>query len=226
MSPIMMLGKIQSGKTRAFIGLLSLGFDNDFDMVFILTKNSVALATQTVKRKKKEFLYFIDEREVEVFGIMNVLDSLTDYELSKNLIIVAKKEKKNLVRISNFIRDYMISTKKKVIVIDDEAYTTGIGFQKINDTEDEFDLRKVSFAVNEIRGSLEGCSFVQVPATPYALYLQPDFNGSDIKPIRPAHSVLVPSGEGYIGGDYYFMKAGEPNHPGRYIYEEVSEEEH
>ncbi len=226
MSPIMMLGKIQSGKTRAFIGLISLAFDNDFDMVFVLTKNSVALATQTVKRMKKEFSYFIDEEEVEIFDIMNVLDGLTDYELSKKLIIVAKKEKKNLVRISNFIRDYMISTKKKAIVIDDEADTTGIGFQKVKDTEDEFDLRKVSAAVNEIRGSLEGCSFVQVTATPYALYLQPDFNGSDIKPIRPAHTVLVPSGEGYIGGDYYFMKAGEPSHPGRYIYEEVSEEEH
>ena len=33
--PIMMLGSIQSGKTRAFIGLMALCFDNDFDMTII-----------------------------------------------------------------------------------------------------------------------------------------------------------------------------------------------
>ena len=47
--PIMMLGKIQS------TGLIALAFDNDFDMVFILTKNSKALINQTVSRMKKEF---------------------------------------------------------------------------------------------------------------------------------------------------------------------------
>ena len=36
-SPIMMMGNIQSGKTRAFIGLMSLCFDNDFDMTIILS---------------------------------------------------------------------------------------------------------------------------------------------------------------------------------------------
>ena len=52
--PIMMLGKIQSGKTRAYTGLIALAFDNDFDMVFILSKNSKALINQTVSRMKKE----------------------------------------------------------------------------------------------------------------------------------------------------------------------------
>ena len=36
-SPIMLLGSIQSGKTRAFIGLMALCFDNGFDMTLILT---------------------------------------------------------------------------------------------------------------------------------------------------------------------------------------------
>lgn len=44
--PIMMHGMIQSGKTRAFTGLIALAFDNKFDMVFILTKNSKALVQQ------------------------------------------------------------------------------------------------------------------------------------------------------------------------------------
>ena len=53
--PIMMLGSIQSGKTRAFIGLMALCFDNDFDMTIILTKCSKALVQQTVSRMMAEF---------------------------------------------------------------------------------------------------------------------------------------------------------------------------
>ena len=59
--PLMMFGKIQSGKTRAFTGLMALAFDNKFDYVFILTKNNKALVEQTYKRIKMESLWDSDE---------------------------------------------------------------------------------------------------------------------------------------------------------------------
>lgn len=223
--PIMMLGKIQSGKTRAFTGVMALAFDNGFDMVFILTKNSKALVDQTRKRMRTEFREAIRENEVEVFDIIKINDGLTDYELDKKVIIVAKKEKSNLDRISKFISDYTINQSRFCLVIDDEADTTGIGFDKVKDSEDEFDLRKVSARVNAIRGSLDGCVFIQVTATPYALYLQPDFNEEKIEPIKPQKTILVPSGDGYIGGEYYFLKSKKDDHPAQYIFEAVSEEE-
>ena len=34
--PLMMLGKIQSGKTRSFIGVISLAFDNGYDLAVVL----------------------------------------------------------------------------------------------------------------------------------------------------------------------------------------------
>ena len=82
--PIMMLGKIQSGKTRAYTGLIALAFDNCFDLVIILTKNSVALVNQTYKRMRHEFHNEINNDEVEVLNIMTLFDGkITDYELSK-----------------------------------------------------------------------------------------------------------------------------------------------
>ena len=45
----------------------------------------------------------------------------------------------------------------------------------------------------------------------YALYLQ-NFEFIDdniMKPIKPLKTVLVPSGEGYIGGEYYFVYSEE-----------------
>lgn len=224
--PIMLLGKIQSGKTRAFTGLMALAFDNRFDMVFILTKNSKALVQQTYKRMRREFKEFIQENEVEVFDIMKVLEGLTDYELDKKIVIVAKKEKRNLDKISSFISEYTIQQRKYCLIIDDEADTTGIGFSKVKDSIDEFDLRTVASKVNEIRNGLDGCVFVQVTATPYALYLQPDFDEERLRPIKPERTVLLPSGEGYIGGEYYFINSKKDDHSAQYIFEVVSEEEH
>ena len=223
--PLMMLGKIQSGKTRAFTGLIALLFDNNFDMVLILTKNSQALAKQTYKRMRQEFKNAIDEDEAEVFDIMKKYDTYTDFELEKKIIIIAKKEKTNLDYSASFITDYVLHQRKNCLIIDDEADACGIGFMKAKNTDDEFDLSTIAQKVNEIRGNLKGCVFVQVTATPYALYLQPEFNKSKIEPIKPKKTVLVPSGDGYIGGEYYFIESQNDDDPARFIFAPVSDEE-
>ena len=57
--PGMLLGKIQSGKTRAFIGIIALAFDNGYDIAIILTKGTKALAQQTYERLEEDFLDLI-----------------------------------------------------------------------------------------------------------------------------------------------------------------------
>ncbi|MGL5638264.1 MAG: hypothetical protein ACRCW7_02830, partial [Cetobacterium sp.] len=204
--PLMMLGKIQSGKTKSFIGVISLSFDNGYDLAVILTKNSNALAKQTVARMKQEFSEFLEEDSVEIFDIMNVSPNMTKFELEKKLIIVVKKEKNNLPRLMNFIQTYSLAQNKKCLIIDDEADFVSVGYDKNKETE-EFDLRKIAAQINELKLQTE-CKFIQVTATPYSLYLQPENidlgNDIEIKPVKPYKTVLVPSGEGYIGGEYYF----------------------
>lgn len=223
--PIMMLGKIQSGKTRAYTGLIALAFDNDFDMVFILTKNSKALINQTVSRMKKEFQEFICNYDIAVSDIMKFNTRISGYQLEQKNIIIAKKEKNNINRLIDFINNYSIN-EKKCLIIDDEADTTGIGYNKVKG-EDEYTLRMVSSKVNEMRGTLNGCVFVEVTATPYALYLQPEFQKHDeIHPIKPLSTILVPWGKDYIGGDYYFIKSKDINHPASMLFEPVDIKEH
>lgn len=48
--PGVLLGKIQSGKTRAFIGIMATAFDEGIDVVVVLTKNSQLLGEQTTRR--------------------------------------------------------------------------------------------------------------------------------------------------------------------------------
>ena len=223
--PLMMLGKIQSGKTRSFIGVTALAFDNGYDLAIILTKNSNALAKQTVARMQQEFAVFKDDDIVDIFDIMCVPQELSKFELDKKIIVVVKKEKNNLPNMINFIEKYSLDKEKKCLIIDDEADFCSIGFEKDKDTE-EYDLRKIASQINSLRAHIT-CRFIQVTATPYALYLQPEtikLNHEDkIIPIKPADTVLVPYGDKYIGGDYYFDE--EKNPLNKYLFYAVTDDE-
>lgn len=98
-NPGMLLGKVQSGKTRTFISILALAFDNGFDIAIVLSKNSKALIEQTAKRLNTEFKAFTDEGELEIYDIMHAPSSFGAFELDGKLIFVAKKQSDNLRRL-------------------------------------------------------------------------------------------------------------------------------
>lgn len=106
-NPIMLLGSIQSGKTRAFIGLMALCFDNDFDMTIILTKCSKALVEQTVSRLTAEFDCFrTGNSTVGDIIAQNILD--IDFRGAKTM---ADKE----YVVNQFLKRYR--GKKRIIVV-------------------------------------------------------------------------------------------------------------
>lgn len=222
--PLMMLGKIQSGKTRSFIGLTALAFDNGYDLSVILTKNSNALAKQTVARLQQEFSDFKEDDVLDIFDIMCIPKEMSKFELDKKLIIVVKKEKNNLPKMIEFIEKYSLEGRKKCLIIDDEADFCSIGYEKNKELE-YYDLRRIASQINSLRNHID-CRFVQVTATPYSLYLQPDtieLNNKSIEPVKPAETVLVPFGDAYVGGDYYFDK--EVNSLNDYLFYAIDEEE-
>ena len=77
--PGLLLGKIQSGKTRAFVGVMALCFDRGVDICVILTKGTKPLAEQTVLRMNADFYDFVDGKqqnpnlpEVKIYDIIEV----------------------------------------------------------------------------------------------------------------------------------------------------------
>ncbi|MBP7349131.1 MAG: hypothetical protein KA965_10655, partial [Butyrivibrio sp.] len=200
-------------------------FDNGYDLAIILTKNSNALARQTVARMQQEFTAFKDDDIVDIFDIMCIPQELSRFELDKKLIIVVKKEKNNLPKMIDFIEKYSLGSQKKCLIIDDEADFCSIGFE-INKETDEYDLRTIASQINSLREHIT-CNFIQVTATPYALYLQPETielkHDDKIVPIKPADTVLVPYGDKYIGGDYYFDT--EKNPLNKFLFYAINEEE-
>lgn len=227
--PGMLLGKIQSGKTRAFIGAIALAFDNGYDMTIVLTKGTNALTKQTYERLKRDFYSFFQNDKVEICDIMHLPRNYTGYELHKKLIIVVKKETNNMRRIIEaLVTTYPDLRQRKLLIIDDEADYASIGF-RMNRNEGIIEINKIAEQINELREKIASYDFLQVTATPYSLYLQPEelrIEESRIfKPVRPAFTVLLPTYEGYIGGEYYFDESENERSAAFYVYEPVSKEE-
>jgi Z1 domain len=222
--PGMLLGKIQSGKTRTFLGVMALAFDNDFDVCVVLTKGTRALAKQTFERIDQEFQAFSDE--MSIFDIMN-MPELSRWEMGRKLVFVVKKQADNLDRLYDaFAHEYPELREKRVLIIDDEADFASVSFSR---SAGDISLRVIGGQIQHVRKLLKTCAFLQVTATPYALYLQPEnitIRGASFLPIRPAFTELVPVHQDYVGGDLYFPEnTTDAKGPADFIHVSVTERE-
>jgi adenine-specific DNA methylase len=130
----MLLGKIQSGKTRAFVGVIARAFDRDFDVAVVFTKGTKTLSAQTVARLAFDLREFIDEDELLVFDIMKTPGTLTKSEQRRKLVIVAKKQAKNLERMLKFFNEeYPDLKSRRILIVDDEADLASVRFVKKKD---------------------------------------------------------------------------------------------
>lgn len=228
--PGMLLGKIQSGKTRTFIGIVALAFDRGFDICIVFTKGTKALSEQTCQRLNDEFSYFVENDVVKVYDIMNLPPQLTPFLRRQKLIFVVKKETNNLDRLVQLFNSYPDLTEKRTLIVDDEADFASIGFKKDKNAENGISVNVLASKINNIRSNFKDhYNFLQVTATPYSLYLQPrgDFNLNSFtfEPIRPAFTTLVPIYDQYIGGRQYFEESKDNESLFSHIYINVSDDE-
>jgi hypothetical protein len=222
--PGMLLGKIQSGKTKTFMGAIALAFDNGFDIAIILTKGTKALTRQTIARVKRDFASFQARDLLQIHDIMTMPEGLTAWELSQKIVIVAKKQVDNLERLESLFRDrYPVLRDKRALIIDDEADYASVGFRNLKDQG--VDINVTGRRIDQLRATTGQSAVLQVTATPYSLYLQPEdliVQGIEFRPIRPAFTELVPVHPDYVGSDYYFDGSQEEGSVASFMYRSVS----
>lgn len=227
--PGILLGKIQSGKTRAFIGVIALGFDRGYDIAIVLTKGTKALAEQTHARLSTDFKEFVDDHQLQIFDIMHVPENLVAWELKQKIVMVVKKEKNNLKRTFKALMEtYPNLQHKKVLIIDDEADYASVTYRRDKESG-IIEQGTIGRMIDELRTKVAQSDFLQVTATPYSLYLQPDDSlpesGYIFLPKRPAFTVLLPTHPYYVGGDFYFADDLDPSKVGYYVFQEIPAEE-
>ena len=137
--PGMLLGKIQSGKTRGFLGVIARAFDRGYDVAIVLTKGTKTLSAQTVARITSDFADFVNDDEVAVFDIMKMPPRLTKSERARKIIIVAKKQAQNLSRLLILFEEtYPDLRDRRTLLIDDEADLASVRFVKGTSNNGDF----------------------------------------------------------------------------------------
>ena len=220
--PCLLLGKVQCGKTDTFLSIMGLCFDRGIDIAVVMTKGTRTLTKQTIQRLNKDFRFFKDNGtygQKVVVSVWDVLDlykrgGLSDYQLNNpanKFIIVCKKENTNLKDLVALFESNELLRSKKVLVCDDEAdFASRAYYQR----KGEFSLLRIAEHIEKFIQLPNFCRYLQITATPYSLYLQPDGtiqlrDGDEASPWLPRYTGLVPIHEKYIGGKQYYELSQE-----------------
>lgn len=217
--PVLLLGKIQCGKTDTFENIVGLAFDKGIDVCVVFTKGTKALAEQTQSRLAEDFAHFADKGLSNQKATVHIFDIIKDFSRDglhesifnrkgTKVVIVCKKQADNMKHlISLFNKRSPYLKQMKVLVVDDEADFCSRNYVKKGD---EMALAKISQQIVDFTQIPDYCRYLQVTATPYSLYLQPDGSielnedGLAVPTFKPRYTTLVPVHSAYVGGKQYF----------------------
>lgn len=190
------IGKVQSGKTSNFISLISLAFDNGYDIAIVLGGTKKPLLKQNSDRIKE---YFYDVKDnVFVLNSNENADHLNEENIrgflrrEKKVIIVGLKSVKQINTIMQIFTNNTLN-ERPVLIIDDEGDEYSLN-TKIKQKKES----STYSAILNFKNTLQRHCYVSVTATPQANLLI-----SKIDELSPDFGVLVPPGNGYCGLDVF-----------------------
>lgn len=200
---ILLAGKIQSGKTSTFIGLICKIFESCFsNFVVILAGVNNELYNQNLYRIKDSFSENYFSKNILIFDkkLSNFsLDSEVDNS-KKRIIVLLKNHQciSNFLRkLDNFSQDFIINP----IIIDDEGDQYSFNNIKIYEK-----LNVNSATYQEIKNlfeKLHNSKLLTVTATPEAHIFSPKKYGMDDNILKPDSVVITKPNDGYIGLDFF-----------------------
>ena len=202
---MLLVGKVQSGKTSNLEMLSAIAFDNGYNLLIIYGGYDNTLLEQTTGRFKKTF-------GIENMGdpgkpillstaFPNELAALNDdileelLEEDKPIIITAMKRPNALEKVNSALRK-LDASKIKAYVIDDEGDQASLNTSK----DKSVDSSATYAQICEMKRLLGDPLYFSVTATPHAnIFLD------EISELCPATAKLIEPGEGYCGGECYHM---------------------
>ena len=190
------IGKVQSGKTSNFISLISLAFDNGYDITIVLGGTKKPLLKQNSDRIKE---YFHDVKDtVYVLNSNENADHLNEDNIKsfmrreKKVIIVGLKSVKQITTIMKIFKNNTLS-ERPILIVDDEGDE-----YSLNTKVKQKEKSSTYSSILDLKNTLKRHCYVSVTATPQANLLI-----SKIDELSPDFGVLVPPGKGYCGLDVF-----------------------
>ncbi|WP_338984475.1 Z1 domain-containing protein [Spiroplasma endosymbiont of Diplazon laetatorius] len=208
------VGKVQSGKTSNFLGVISVAFERGFDTVIILGGWDKTLLKQNFIRAKEVFGNFKRKGEIKQLSkvfkteIFDKPENITegsdanffDPEENKKAIVTILKQIKHLEKtINSIIKNKDIFDKRKVLIIDDEGDQASLdgNFTKREKGKEQ---TKINKQVTELTKNLKNFAYLTVTATPYANLL---LEKQEL--LSPKFIKLTKPGKGYCGLEEFHL---------------------
>jgi Z1 domain-containing protein len=187
----LLYGLIQSGKTSILTLTAGLAVDNDFDCILVLTTDNDPLYDQTKDRIRAAL------GGLTVLGKKDWKDPVrfANQIKAKPFAIVCSKNGSMLTSLVNAFK----AAKAKalsLLIVDDEADQASLDTKTSKPTGQ---VSPINREISAIRSYFPVNTYLQVTATPQALFLQ--------RPnhlYRPSFTVLTEPGPDYVGGDAFF----------------------
>jgi hypothetical protein len=194
----LLYGLIQSGKTSVITITTAMAVDNGFKCIIVLTSDLNPLYSQTLRRIRSQL------RGLKVFGKAEWDGSAFERQLRTSpFVVVCSKNSDHLTSLTEAFKRIGGASGARglpTLIVDDEADQASLNTHaQKNAKKKTLDVSGINKLISELRGFFRTNTYLQVTATPQALFLQrPDHL------YRPSFTVLSQPGPGYIGGEAFF----------------------
>lgn len=204
---MLLVGKVQSGKTSNLELFSALALDNDFNLIVIYGGYDNTLLSQTTNRFKKTFNISHDTNYSEATPVVFSSDDSTQFitvddeiiedllDANKPIFIISMKRPAAMNKVNDLLARIDRSVLK-AFIIDDEGDQASLNTKK----KKEIDASATYAAIVTMKDHLDDPLYLSVTATPQALIFLDEYSR-----LRPETIRLIEPGKGYCGGDSYHL---------------------
>jgi len=196
---LLLVGKVQSGKTSNLELLTAIMFDSGYDLLIMYGGYDTKLLNQTYKRFIKTFNYEEDDDLspliISTSDVKSLDESIFNYciKIKRPIIIISMKRPKALRKINNILEN--LNIKIKSFIIDDE------GDQASLNTEIRKNGKSATYsAIEKMKIILNNPPYISVTATPHANVLLGEYSV-----LKPDVVVLIPPAPNYTGSSTFHL---------------------
>lgn len=184
-------GFVQSGKTGVLSVTGAIGADEGYETIIILTSDINPLYEQTFGRIQQAY------PGIDIIGkndFRNQDSFIKRVRMGKCAIVTSK----NVSTLQTLVQNFKAGRLRglRTLIIDDEADQASLNTRA---SKKDGTLSAINRLIDELRSLFGRNTYLQVTATPQALFLQTP--GHDF---RPRFTVLSNPGAEYIGGEDFF----------------------
>ncbi|WP_455656608.1 Z1 domain-containing protein [Phascolarctobacterium sp.] len=204
---MLLIGKVQSGKTSNLELFTALAFDNGFNLVIIYGGYDNTLLTQTTNRFKATFdipneidyndnspVVFSSDDNTQLLSVDNeIIEDLI--EADKPIFLIAMKRPAALKKVNDLLCR-INKTQLKSFIIDDEGDQASLNTEKNKQTKESPTYKEII----DMKRHLNNPLYLSVTATPQANIFLDEYSQ-----LRPDSIRLIEPGIGYCGAESYHL---------------------